>query len=64
MWQFIISGYVPGTNFQITFDVIINFVIILIGLLIIRTEIKRQLKFHRQITKIINHSDHIQNISL
>ena len=25
MWQFIVSGYVPGTELQITFDIIATF---------------------------------------
>lgn len=31
MWQFIISGYVPGTDFQITFEMFELFILFLLG---------------------------------
>lgn len=32
MWQFIISGYVPGTNIQITFELLLTFSLLVLSI--------------------------------
>lgn len=53
MWQFIISGYIPGTDLQITFDVIATFALSALSALFVLTVIKHRVKINKEIKKII-----------
>lgn len=64
MWQFIISGYVPGTDLQITFDIIATFGAAFVLCLMLWITIKRQLAIRRDINQIMSKFDQIHKISL
>jgi hypothetical protein len=49
MWQFLISGYVPGTDFQITFDTIAGLACILFLTAVLKYELHRTKTLQRQI---------------
>lgn len=53
MWQFIISGYIPGTDLQITFDVIATFAFSAFLALVLLTAIKHRVQINKEIKKII-----------
>ena len=53
MWQFIISGYIPGTELQVTFDVISTFALSTFSVLLLFTVIKHRKQINREINKII-----------
>ena len=53
MWQFIISGYIPGTDLQITFDVIATFALSAFTALAILSAIKHRKQINKEIKKII-----------
>jgi hypothetical protein len=53
LWQFIISGYIPGTDLQITFDVLATFAFSALGALFVLTVIKHRVKINKEIKKII-----------
>lgn len=46
MWHFIISGYVPGTDFQITFEMIELFVLFILGGAILYSLLKQLAYFY------------------
>lgn len=53
MWQFIISGYIPGTDLQITFDVLATFAFSALLALVLITAIKHRVQINKEIKKII-----------
>ena len=66
MWQFIISGYIPGTDIQITFDIIATFGLSALGALVVLTAIKHRLHINKELKKIITDLERqrISDISL
>lgn len=66
MWQFIISGYIPGTDLQITFDVLATFALTALGVLVLYIAIKHRVQINREINKIISdlEKQRISDISL
>ena len=53
MWQFIISGYIPGTDLQITFDVLASFGISALTALALLSVIRHRIQINKEIKKII-----------
>jgi len=53
MWQFIISGYIPGTDLQITFDVLASFGISALTALALLLVIRHRIQINKEIKKII-----------
>lgn len=53
MWQFIISGYIPGTDLQITFDVLTTFALTAFLTLVLLTTVKHRVRINKEIKKII-----------
>jgi hypothetical protein len=51
VWQFLISGYVPGTEFQITFDTIAGILCVFLLVIALQTELKRSSSMQKQILK-------------
>jgi len=66
VWQFIISGYLPGTDLQITFDVLATFAGTVIFVLLILTTLKKHKQVNRELRKIITDLEQqkIREISL
>ncbi len=62
MWQFIISGYVPGTDVQLNFDVLATFAMSFMLFVILRIIVKHHLIVRREINEIIKKSENLQNI--
>ncbi|MDO8265322.1 MAG: hypothetical protein Q7T41_00085 [Candidatus Saccharibacteria bacterium] len=63
MWQFIISGYVPGTDIQINFDILATFSMSFVLFIIFRIIIKHHLIVRREINEIIKKSENLNRIS-
>lgn len=63
MWQFIISGYVPGTDIQINFDILATFSMSFVLFIILRIIIKHHLIVRREINEIIKKSEKLNRIS-
>ena len=64
MWQFIISGYIPGTDIQVTFENIAllsgGFILcIILGILI-----KREIKLHQTIKSLTTERNSFETIAL
>jgi len=53
MWQFIISGYIPGTDLQITFDVLASFGVSALTALALLSVIRHRIQINKEIKKII-----------
>lgn len=66
MWQFIISGYIPGTDLQVTFDVIATFALTAFLTLALLTAVKHRVQINKEIKKIISDMEKqkISDISL
>ena len=64
MWQFIISGYVPGTDIQITFDIIATFVGVFVASIILWVTLRRQKTIRHEINDMIARVEHFKEISL
>jgi hypothetical protein len=43
MWQFIVSGYIPGTDVQLTFDIFAMFIVSFLSVFITFIVIRRTL---------------------
>lgn len=63
VWQFIISGYVPGTDIQINFDILATFSMSFVLFIILRIIIKHHLIVRREINEIIKKSEKLNRIS-
>ena len=64
MWQFLISGYVPGTDFQVTFDTIGTICGILFILVLLRTLLKRQKTVQREIMRTMSDIERFRRLSI
>jgi hypothetical protein len=64
MWQFIISGYVPGTDVQITFDIIATFASIFVFSLLLIFAVEKRIMIKREIAEIIAYMERLKEISL
>lgn len=51
MWQFIISGYVPGTDVQISFDILATFVLVTLSVFLIWLLTYEQLYVMREVKR-------------
>ena len=63
MWQFIISGYIPGTDFQITFEMFELFIIISLGIAVSYNLIKQVIHVYR-LTIFLKLQSHAENHAL
>lgn len=59
MWQFIITGYVPGTEFQITFEIFLLFMLFAFAGILLYFELKQFAHFYIQtfIRKSVNEQE-------
>ncbi len=64
MWQFIISGYVPGTELQITFDLIATFSVVFFGTVFLLVVFKRYKTIKQEIEDIVAYMERLKEISL
>lgn len=64
MWQFIISGYVPGTNIQITFDMVALAASIGLLLLLVNSLLQRRIHINRELKELMRRIETIKEISL
>lgn len=64
MWQFIISGYVPGTDVQVTFGVIAVFTSTFLGTLSFLGILRRHKTLRADIALIMARLDYFKEISL
>jgi hypothetical protein len=64
VWQFLISGYVPGTNFQVTFDTIETIFGILVVIFLLRVLTNRQKTFEREIMRTMSDIERFRRLSI
>ncbi|MCA9346596.1 hypothetical protein KC960_03845 [Candidatus Saccharibacteria bacterium] len=66
MWDFIITGYFPGTDIQVSFDMIAVFALSFLTTLLLISLAKHHKSFRKEIAFIIqrNNSERIREISL
>ena len=64
MWQFIISGYIPGTNVQITFDTILIFSLSVSAVLLALTLLRRNQTIQQEILQLSVKIKRLREISL
>ncbi|HMT55580.1 MAG TPA: hypothetical protein PKD20_01740 [Candidatus Saccharibacteria bacterium] len=64
MWQFLITGYIPGTNIQITYTLLLLVVLLLTSLLVGARMIATVISVQRNISKGTRVARVIQHLSL
>ncbi len=61
MWQFIISGYVPGTEIQITFEIFATFSAVTLSFFMFWLLLRQYLKHRHYYDKLINNDSDLFN---
>jgi hypothetical protein len=64
MWQFIISGYVPGTDVQITFETLMTFSLSTFATLLVFSTLQKSRTAEREILALTAKINRIRKISL
>jgi hypothetical protein len=64
MWQFIISGYLPGTDVQITFETLVTFSLSALFTFVAINWFRRNKTVERQLIALSAKINHIREISL